>query len=394
MDAWPFSYDRLRGMYRGGRADPAARRFARLWALIFGLGLAPRRWVTLEVVGRRSGRTVRFPLGMADSGGHWYLVPMLGGECNWVQNVRAAGGRATLRHRRAMACRLVEVPADERAPIIKRYLQKVPGARPHVPVGRGAPIAEFEAIAQRHPVFQVCPGRPDHAAGPARSSRKRHWWRWIAGGAAALVALIVLAAALVVKLQPVPAPLALPARAAAPAGPLNGTWDVTAGSVAGFRVPESVLGMSNDAVGRTGDITGAVVISGGRVTAATFRIALTGIKVDGKTQRQFAESLDTARHPVATFTLAGPAALGPAFAAGGVVTVTARGNLTMRGISQPVSLKVTARRDGSVLQAAGSIPVTFSAWRITTPAGYSFLGSLADHGVAEFLVLLRRGGQG
>ena len=82
---------------------------------------------TLEVAGRCSGRLTRFPLGMADWQGEWYLVPMLGGRCNWVQNVRAADGYAVLRHGRARPGRLVEVPVRERGPIIRRYLQK--GAR-------------------------------------------------------------------------------------------------------------------------------------------------------------------------------------------------------------------------------------------------------------------------
>jgi hypothetical protein len=155
MATWPFSDDNVRAMYAGGRAGVTARRFARLWAVVFGLGLMPKRWVTLEVAGRRSGRVVRFPLGMADRDGRWYLVPMLGEQCNWVQNVRAADGRATLRHRRAVACRLVELPVSERPPIIKRYLEKVPGARPHIPVDRHAPLADFEAISSRYPVFQV-----------------------------------------------------------------------------------------------------------------------------------------------------------------------------------------------------------------------------------------------
>jgi len=83
MKTLPLPAERLRAMYAGGQANAAARRFARLWARVFGLGMAPKRWVTLEVTGRRSGRTVRFPLGMADWQGHWYLVPMLGGQCNW-----------------------------------------------------------------------------------------------------------------------------------------------------------------------------------------------------------------------------------------------------------------------------------------------------------------------
>jgi hypothetical protein len=71
MTTWPFTSDRLRAMYAGGRGDETARRFSRLWAAIFGLGLLPRRWVTLEVPGRRSGRLTRFPLGMADLSGQW-----------------------------------------------------------------------------------------------------------------------------------------------------------------------------------------------------------------------------------------------------------------------------------------------------------------------------------
>ena len=142
-------------MYAGGRGNTTARRFARLWAAVFALGLAPKRCVTLEVVGRHSGRPARFPLGMADWNRGWYLVSMLGEQCNWVQNVRAASGQATLRHRRAMACHLVEVPVSERPPILRRYLEKVPGARPHLPVDRDAPVAAFEAIASRYPVFRV-----------------------------------------------------------------------------------------------------------------------------------------------------------------------------------------------------------------------------------------------
>jgi F420H(2)-dependent quinone reductase len=143
------------GTYPGGRADARARRLARLWAAVIARGLLPKRWVTLEVVGRRSGRVTRFPLGMADWDGRWYLVPMLGERCNWVQNVRAADGRATLRGRRAGACRLVEVPVSQRPPIIKRYLQKVPGARPHIPVSRHAPVADFGTIAPHYPVFRI-----------------------------------------------------------------------------------------------------------------------------------------------------------------------------------------------------------------------------------------------
>jgi len=147
----------MRAMYPGGRADARGRLLAHMWASVFGLGLLPERWVTLEVVGRRSGRVAHFPLGMADWNGHWYLVSMLGERCNWVRNVRAADGRATLRGRHVIMCRLVEVPVDERPQIIKRYLDKVPGARPHISVDRHAAVTDFEAVSPRYPVFEVVP---------------------------------------------------------------------------------------------------------------------------------------------------------------------------------------------------------------------------------------------
>jgi hypothetical protein len=84
-----------------------------------------------------------------------YLVSMLGPEANWVRNVKAANGEATLRHGQKEHVLLTEVPVDQRAPILKVYLQRAPGARPHVAVSKDAPLAEFEKIAPQYPVFRV-----------------------------------------------------------------------------------------------------------------------------------------------------------------------------------------------------------------------------------------------
>ena len=54
---------------------------------------------------------------------------------------------------------------------------------------------------------------------------------------------------------------------------------------------------------QTSAATGTMVLSGSQVVRATVRIQLTAIKVSGKTQPQFAASLGTSQHPVATFTL-------------------------------------------------------------------------------------------
>lgn len=397
MDTWPISGDRARAMYASGRADGPARRLARIWAAVFALGLVPRRWVTLEVTGRRSGQPTRFPLGMARLDGRWYLVSMLGDRCNWVRNVRAAHGQVTLRHGRAVRRRLAEVPVSDRPPVLKRYLQQVPGARPHFPVSRRADIDEFAAIAQRYPVFLVEPDTPARlphqapaAAERRRVRRPRHPWRWILGGVAALVVILFIAVAAFVKLGPSAAPLRLPpGRVSAPAGQTNGTWHVATGSLAGFRVQESALGLSTYVGGQTAAVSGTLVISGDTVTAASFRVNLTTIKVSGKAQPQFAASLGTRRHPVAIFTLTEPVTLGQAFFAGHTITAAAGGELAMNGSRQPVTVTLTTRRNGPLLQAAGSIPVSFARWDISQPQGAGPFGSLASHGDAEFLLTLR-----
>lgn len=145
----------LRWMYRGGRPNRLARGLNRMQAELAARGIGPARVVTLEVVGRRTGRTVSFPIVIADHEGERYLVSMLGEDANWVRNLRAADGRGVLRHGRRTAVRLREVDPADRAPILRRYLKLAPGARPHIPVDRSAPLAAFERIAARYPVFHI-----------------------------------------------------------------------------------------------------------------------------------------------------------------------------------------------------------------------------------------------
>jgi len=125
------------------------------WAFLHALGIFPERFVTLEVVGRKSGKIVRFPLAMVVMNGERYLVSMLGEDANWVRNVRATGGKAKLVHGRREQVLLKEVDSSQRAPILKAYLQIAPGARPHIPVSKDAPVSEFEKIASKFPVFRL-----------------------------------------------------------------------------------------------------------------------------------------------------------------------------------------------------------------------------------------------
>jgi len=144
-----------RWMYRGGHPHVFAKIQNRGWAILHSLGIFPERFVTLEVIGRKSGKNVSFPLAMVTMNDERYLVSMLGENTNWVRNVRAAGGRARLIHGRSEQVILVEVDSSQRAAILKAYLQIAPGARPHFPVSKDAPVVEFEKIALKYPVFKL-----------------------------------------------------------------------------------------------------------------------------------------------------------------------------------------------------------------------------------------------
>jgi quinol monooxygenase YgiN len=161
-----------RWMYRSGRPGVLARVANRISAVQFSAGvLSPARAVTLEVPGRRTGHLVSFPVVIADYQGGRYLVSMLGNDANWVRNVRAAGGRVVLRRGGREQVRLAEVAPGDRPPILRRYLAAAPGARPHLPVDRHAPLEEFERIAAQFPVFRIIPAAPGAERGDGQATR-------------------------------------------------------------------------------------------------------------------------------------------------------------------------------------------------------------------------------
>ena len=147
-----------RWFYRDGHPNWVALLLDRGTAALSARGVGPEYLVALEVPGRRSGRIVSLPLVVASVDGERYLVSMLGEEANWVRNVRAAGGEVALRHGRREEVHLQEVLApDLRAPVMKAYLERASNASAHIPIDKDAPLAEFERVAPRFPVFRIVP---------------------------------------------------------------------------------------------------------------------------------------------------------------------------------------------------------------------------------------------
>jgi deazaflavin-dependent oxidoreductase (nitroreductase family) len=147
------------------RPPPAVYRHLQwLGPILTQLGVSPGYVVTLEVPGRRSGVRRRTTLVQVEHGSERYLVA-LAGESEWVRNVRAAGGRAVLGRRERRSATLVDVPPDERAPIIRAYLLRAgrrPGskavaneARSFFGVSGDPSLDEIRPIVEHYPVFRV-----------------------------------------------------------------------------------------------------------------------------------------------------------------------------------------------------------------------------------------------
>ncbi len=150
--------------YRNGRPTRAGRIVNRCWSAVASLGITPAVWpgtprigtVTIETRGRRSGKTRGQVVTWVEQDGNRHLVSMLGERSDWVRNARAAGGEATIRHRRRQPVRLEEVPAAQRAPILKAYLKRTAmSTRHHLGIDPDAPLEEFQRIAPQHPVFRI-----------------------------------------------------------------------------------------------------------------------------------------------------------------------------------------------------------------------------------------------
>jgi hypothetical protein len=76
------------------------------------------------------------------------------GECEWVKNVRASGEVHIISGRRRKV-RLEEVPVERRASIIKEYIRRAPGGRPHIGLGITATFADCQRVASNQPVFRI-----------------------------------------------------------------------------------------------------------------------------------------------------------------------------------------------------------------------------------------------
>jgi deazaflavin-dependent oxidoreductase (nitroreductase family) len=79
----------------------------------------------LSVPGRKSGKLRTTPVSPLKVAGELYVIAGLEGA-DWVKNVRIAGWRILARGREQESVNLVELPLQERAPVLREFPKRVP----------------------------------------------------------------------------------------------------------------------------------------------------------------------------------------------------------------------------------------------------------------------------
>ena len=86
------------------------------------------------------------------------FVSMFGTLSDWVQNLEACHGDAAIYHGRREHVRLILIPPQERAPVIKEFARIASSGRRHSPLATDAfALGSTRLIAALHPVYRVDP---------------------------------------------------------------------------------------------------------------------------------------------------------------------------------------------------------------------------------------------
>jgi deazaflavin-dependent oxidoreductase (nitroreductase family) len=136
------------------RLTPSRRAANYLVRVLLKLGLMPGPTYLLTVPGRRTGRPLSTPVTLVEQdGARWLVSPY--GDVAWVRNARAAGQITLSRGKRSETVPIRELGPAEAAPVLQRYITRVPITRPYFDAKPDSPLSAFITEALRHPVFEL-----------------------------------------------------------------------------------------------------------------------------------------------------------------------------------------------------------------------------------------------
>lgn len=170
----------------------------------------------------------------------------------------------------------------------------------------------------------------------------------------------------------------------------DGDWVPTTASEFGYRVEEVLAGVNTTAVGRSNEIEGLLTIEGTAATVVDITVQIENITSDdSRRDSQFTgRIMNAAEFPTAAFVLSEPIEFGRIPIGDEQITATATGELTLRGVTNPVTFEVTAQTTDGRIGVLGSIPVVFEDYGIENP---SFgVVKTEDNGLVEFVLVFDR----
>jgi polyisoprenoid-binding protein YceI len=170
----------------------------------------------------------------------------------------------------------------------------------------------------------------------------------------------------------------------------DGDWIPTTASEFGYRVEEVLAGVNTTAVGRSNEIEGLLTIEGTTATVVDVTVLVENITSDDSLRDgQFRGRIMNAdEFPTAEFRITEPIDFGRIPVGDEQITATATGELTLRGVTNPVTFDVTAQTTGGRIGVLGSIPVVFADYGIDNPS----FGAVRteDEGLVEFVLVFER----
>lgn len=173
----------------------------------------------------------------------------------------------------------------------------------------------------------------------------------------------------------------------------SGTFDYesASGSFVGFRIDEELVGIGGiQAVGRTGDVTGELVIEDDELTVATFAADMASITTnDRRRDDRVAEALEVGSFPEASFTLSTPVPLGAGAAAGEAQQATVSGEFTLHGVTRSVEVPLEAQLVDGTVVVVGSFEVALADYDLEVPSAPIVI-SASDTATIEFQLLFTR----
>ncbi len=183
------------------------------------------------------------------------------------------------------------------------------------------------------------------------------------------------------------------ARPATAAG-INGSWKVAPGQnvYLGYRMTEKFAGdvIHKAAVGRTPAVAGTMTIGGGRVIAVQVVGQMRQLTSDRSIRDDYihTHAIESDTYHTSAFVLTSPISLPSPLHECDALSASARGRLTLHGVTRTIIVPIQAHWDGRTIEVVGTAPIVLADYKIVPPD--TSVVKVDDHGSLELSLTFRK----